>query len=53
MDLEIRLKDLLNFEENKLSTLIDFEVCELEDFKPALKRLFTRNGYDKYANEIS
>jgi hypothetical protein len=48
MNLEVRLKDMLKFNENKLSTLKDFEVCEIEDFKPALNRLLERNNYNEY-----
>lgn len=51
-DLEIKLRELLNLKENKVSSLTDFEICELPDYKASLKRLLERNGYESYANEI-
>lgn len=52
LDIEDKLRDVLSLEENKLSTLTDFEICELPDFKPVLKKLLERNGYEEYAKEL-
>ena len=52
LDIEDKLRDMFNLEENKLSTLTDFEICELTDFKPVLRRLLERNCYEKYAKEL-
>jgi hypothetical protein len=52
LDLEDKLREILDLDGNKLSTLTDFEICELPDFKPILKRLLDRNGYEKYAKEL-
>lgn len=48
LDLEDKLRELISPQENKLSTLTDFEICELGDFKPALKNMLKRNGYEEY-----
>ena len=52
LDLEDKLRDMLSLDENKLSTLTDFEICEVPDFKPVLRKLLERNGYEKYAKEV-
>jgi len=52
LDLEVKLREILALDGNKLSTLTDFEICELPDFKPVLKKLLERNGYEKYAKEL-
>lgn len=51
-DLEIKLRELLDLKENKVSSLTDFEICEFLDYKASLKRLLERNGYENYSNEI-
>lgn len=45
LDLEDKLRDILSLKENKHSTLTDFEICELNDFEPTLKKLLERNGF--------
>lgn len=44
IDLEQKLKYILSIDENKMSTLTDFEICEKIDFEPTLKRLLKNNG---------
>lgn len=51
-DIEDKLRDTLSLRENKLSTLTDFEICELTDFKPILKKLLERNGYENYVKDL-
>lgn len=52
LDLEEKLRDMLSLDENKLSTLTDFGICEVPDFKPVLRKLLERNGYEEYAKEV-
>lgn len=51
-DLEFKLKELLDPKQNKMSSLTDFEICELHDWKSSLKDLLERNGYQNYSKEI-
>lgn len=44
-DLEKKLKKTIDLKE---SSLMDFAICQINDLKPTLKRLFINNGYDKY-----
>ena len=44
-DLETKLKEVIDLKE---SSLRDFAICQINDLKPTLKRLFINNGYDKY-----
>ncbi len=45
IDLDHKIRELI-LKENKQSSLTDFEICQIEDFTPSLKRLLERNGYD-------
>lgn len=44
-DLERKLKKTIDLKE---SNLLDFAICQINDLKPTLKKLFIDNGYDKY-----
>jgi hypothetical protein len=44
-DLERKLKRTIDLKE---SSLKDFAICQINDLKPTLKRLFINNGYNKY-----
>lgn len=50
-DLEYKLKEIIDFK-NKYSNLKDFALCEIKDFKPALKKLLDNNGYEEYAKAL-
>jgi hypothetical protein len=50
-DSEEKLKELIDLKENKLSTLKDFEICEISDFKSTLKKILINNGYEELATE--
>ena len=51
-DLELKLRKLLDPKENKMSSLVDFEICEFPDWKSSLKDLLKRNGYQSYADGL-
>jgi len=44
-DFEKKLKKTIDLKE---SSLKDFAICQINDLKPTLKRLFINNGYEKY-----
>lgn len=53
LDLQDKIKETLDLDENKLSTLKDFEVCQMSDFKFSLKKILEKNGYEEYAEDIN
>lgn len=46
-DLEKKLKKTIDLKE---SSLMDFAICQINDLKPTLKRLFINNGYKEYGH---
>jgi len=44
-DLEKKLKKTIDLKD---SSLMDFAICQIDDLKPTLKRLFINNGYKEH-----